>query len=278
MKYYCNQTPVESFHKYNCIQGVYRILTVQHYDLLEGFFYQVTFTDGSKKISMNTSYESTDRLNFDVGAFVFIEAVRDSNANLKIIECKVVSSEIALDALGFRFDSTPLIANTNFTINEVLDEVKSDKLRQLVKHAKALFLGRFKEGFTISLVLKRALRRFANNIARVEFETSDDRDYAIVFGLVYAVFIDTVGPSKRFDMRIKEHILYLDLSTDLVTFLERHFPELSATASEVLFKTDPLVRSVGELSNNAFIKAIQVVSAQDIQCYDRVLLNNIDAA
>jgi hypothetical protein len=278
MKYYSNQLPIATFQKYSCIKGVYRILDAVHYDLLNGFFYELTFTDGQRKIKMCTSCESIERLDFSVGAFAFIEAVRGANGCWKIRECRLVTSQVALKSLGFSFDREHYIVAMKQSIGDLLNEVNSEQLAELISVAQDRLLRRVKEGVIFDTWLKFSIKRFLCNIVCIEFASQNERDYAIIFGLVYSLFINCVGPTKRFDMRVKQDVTFLELGEEVESFLDRHIPELSPIFKEVIFKTDPLVSVMGDLNELDYIKAIQVVASQDVQCFGRKLLDNLEAA
>ena len=269
MKYFSNQLPIATFQKYSCIKGVYRILDAVHYDLLEGFFYELTFTDGQSKIKMCTACESIERLDFSVGAFAYIEAVRLANGRWKIRECRLVTSEVALKSLGFKFDSNRYISARRQSTSELLNEVNSEQLGKLISVAQDRLMTQVEEGVLFDSWLKFSINRFLSNI---------ERDYAIVFGLVYSLFINCVGPSKRFDMRVKQEVTFLELGEEVESFLDRHTPALSPVFKEIIFKTDPLVSVMGDLNELEYIKAIQVVASQEVQCFGRKLLDNLEAA
>ncbi|MDO6710350.1 hypothetical protein Q4567_06445 [Aliiglaciecola sp. 2_MG-2023] len=278
MKYYSNQLPISAFKKYSCIKGVYRILDAVHYDLLEGFFYELTFTDGQSKIKMCTACECIERLDFSVGAFVFIEAVRRANGSWKIRECRLVTSEVALKSLGFIFDSNRYISARIQCTNELLNEVNSKQLGELISVAQGRLMMRVEQGILFDTWLKFSINRFLSNIVCIDFSSQTERDYAIIFGLVYSLFINCVGPSKRFDMREKQDVTFLELGQEVESFLDRHIPELSPVFKEVIFNTDPLVSVMGDLNELEYIKAIQVVAGQEVQCFGRKLLDNLEAA
>ncbi|MBU2877069.1 hypothetical protein [Aliiglaciecola lipolytica] len=278
MKYYSNQLPIKTFQKYSCIKGVYRILDAVHYDLLSGFFYELTLNDGQSKIKMCTACESIERLDFSVGAFAFIEAVRGAGGHWKIRECRLVTSEVALKSLGFVFDSQRYTRARMQNSSELLTEVSSEQLTELILVAKNRLLARVEQGVLFDAWLKSSLKRFLSNIVCIDFRSQIERDYAIVFGLVYSLFINCVGPSKRFDMRIKEDLTFLELGEEVELFLDRHLPDLSSVFKEVIYKTDPLCSVIGDLKEVEYIKAIQVVACQEVQCFGKKLLGNLEAA
>jgi hypothetical protein len=277
MKYYSQQLQLKDISRFNRFYGIYRIVDAQHYDLLEGFFYQLTLCDGKSRVKLCTAMDRIDNQDFAVGGFAFVEAIK-SNLGWRVVTTNIVSARLALENQGYIFDEKRLELAENQSIREMLEDIKSDKVRQLIKLSESGLALRIKKGITIDAWVENSVSRFLHNIVAVKFETQLEREYAIIFGSIYALFYQYVGPSKRFDMTVNQDMMFLDLVNEISSFLTRHFPELNDVFTNIICETDPLHVIGSELATTPFINAIQIASFHAVYCFGREVKDELIAA
>jgi hypothetical protein len=278
MMYYSQPLALKDINQFNKFHGVYRVIDAHFTDLLEGFFFQLTLCDGKSQVKMSTGGSQIDANDFLVGAFVYIQAVKPLNKGWRITDCKLASSKLALESRGFKFNQHRYEIAQGQTINELLNEVSSSELSMLISITEDKMLERIKLGVRFDKWLEWTVEMFLKNIVSVKFESEQQRDYAIIIGAIYALFIDCVGSTKRFDMTVKEDMTFILLSQEITQYFDKHFPELGEAFNTIIQKTDPLTVGGSTLSKDRVISAIQIVACQAVECYGREVQDELIAA
>jgi hypothetical protein len=278
MMYYSQPLALKNINKYNRFHGVYRVIDAQFTDLLDGFFFHLTLSDGESQVKMSTGNSQIDGNDFLIGAFVYIEAAKPSNSVWRITKCKLASSKLALESMGFTFDQERYEKAQGQSIGELLNEVHSSKLSLLISAAEERMFDKIKAGVTFDDWLKWSVAAFLANVVSIKFDSVEERDYAIVIGAVYALFINCVGPTKRFDMAVKEDMTFMTLFDEITQFLGKNFPDFGEAFNTVIAEVDPLTVAASKLNNERYISAIQITACQAVECFAREVQEELAAA
>tara|TARA_R110002060_G_scaffold77854_1_gene89854 strand:- start:1175 stop:2008 length:834 start_codon:yes stop_codon:yes gene_type:complete len=277
MRHYYKTLALRDIQKFKRIHGIYRVIDAQHYDLIEGFFYQLTLCDGKSRVQMCTALNRVENQNFAIGGFAFVEAIK-SNSVWRVISTSIISSRLALENQGYAFDEKRLELACKQSTREIFESVKSKKILKLLQLFESSLALKIKQGITIDFWIESSVWHFLHNIVSIKFETQLEHDYAMVFGGLYALFYEYVGPSKKFDMTVNQDMNYLDLVNEISLFLTREFPEFSDMFINIICETEPLNVVGSKLVQTSFIKAIQIVSFHSVYCFGREVKDELVAA
>tara|TARA_R110002060_G_scaffold51424_6_gene62365 strand:- start:7920 stop:8759 length:840 start_codon:yes stop_codon:yes gene_type:complete len=279
MKQLNQSLTLNDIHKFKRFKGIYRIVDMQIADLDFDFFVNLMICDGDSKVWVTIANNREKHCDYKVGAFVYIDCMKPPNfSGWRVYSCMLVTSKLALESQGFIFNQNKLETAEKCSIPDLFLEINSSDISSLVKKLKTKMFEQVKAGITFDIWLEYSVNRFLNNVVSVEFESNIERDYAITIGFIYAVFITCVGPSKRFDMTVKEDMTFLDVCQEIKEYLSEIDTELSAVFSTIILKTDPLTVEGSKLSSTRFICAIQIIACQAVECFGREMKNELEEA
>lgn len=278
MKHNNQSIALRDINKYKRFKGIYRIVGEHISDLDFDFYVNVMVCDGKSSMWMIIPNDRLKHCDFKVGAFVHIDCVNLHGSGWRVYTCALVASNLALESQGFKFNKSKFKIAENRTMPDLLLEVNSIDIAELIKVLEAKMFAQVKAGITFDDWLKSSVNRYLYNVVAVEFESDIERDYAITIGLIYAVFVECVGPTKRFDMTVKQDVTFLNLCQQMTECLAKVSNDLSEAFNTIILKTDPLTVTGSKLSNKRYISAIQIITCQAVECYGRDMEYELEEA
>lgn len=263
-----NSISLSEVNKYSRITGNYRLVGLKTWPhITHDFYWEVTISDGETTLDMFTF----SSIQLPIGAMVYIDTSfveywqRDHWVLNKI---RLLDTLEVLQHFNFILDVDRQIDCAKMPLGEQLKQLKDPVLLKI----KAMFgtglAGRSKVQEQFSFYETDLLRNMLSWLLCIEFDSLEERDYAVCGGMIFMLFSQHLTPNYRLDSTNQRDMQFAEFVVKGIDTLAKLDDTLASHFECLMKHTLPLSVPDSRLSEVDFIRAIQLVHFHIVAIYD----------